>query len=160
MTKFFWEGVEIYSSAKRKTIALEEAKKYCVENHINHWELVSNAKNKRIVNQRIELARHMYKLGFGYQYIGHAINKDHSCVGNYLRDKTPSIEKYDFPDNVIKVDGEQVAVLNYFTVLPHHYKKQFCNQFAKKYNIDASGIKISYENARKDLPKWTPELKK
>lgn len=160
MTKFYWQGQEIYSTEKRKPIALEEAQRYCTEHGINLARLRGDTKTIEIVEQRRMVANHLRSFKFSYICIGFALNKDHSTIKNYFTPKRRSVKYATYTDTIVKVDGEQVATLNYFGVLPEHYKRQFCRQFAGHYKINEKGVKISHELPRKDLPKWKPSMTK
>jgi sulfur carrier protein ThiS len=84
MTKFYWNGVEIVSSQKRKRLAVESAKDFCEKHKISYTEIIIRQKTYETVHKRVKVARYLKSLGFGLEPIAYALNRDRMCIKNYL----------------------------------------------------------------------------
>ena len=73
-------------TAHRK-IATELAKEYCEKNNLSFKEITSKCGTWDVVKRRVKVARYLLSMGFTLEAVGYALNKDHTTIGHYKKER-------------------------------------------------------------------------
>lgn len=84
MTRFYWGANEILSTSKKKALAVKVAQAFCIKEQISYREIIARHKTYATVYKRVRVARYLDKHGFKQEYIAYALNRDRTCIKNYL----------------------------------------------------------------------------
>lgn len=75
------------SGAARKLYAKKRILEICQKYNFNVRDIIGICREKESVQRRAKVAVEMFSEGFSKNIIAYVMNRDHSTIGNYFREK-------------------------------------------------------------------------
>lgn len=86
-----YKGAFYKSPTAHKKIATEIAKDFCAEQKICFKEILQRRGPWELVMKRVTVARHLLNFGFSTPTVGYVLNKHHSAIVNYKKERYNSL---------------------------------------------------------------------